>query len=438
MKTKERKKKQLFVKLLLFALLLGAPLIVSAQVAISESNFPDEKFRNRVHRYDGNKDGLLTQEEINYITYLHLGGSNIRNLKGIEYFNALRELDCSNNQLISLDVSGCAALADLNCSNNQLITLDVAGCAALKELNCSNNQLITLDVAGCKALTNLDCYGNLLTALDISGCTMLENLGCTYNQLTTLDVSECTALRWIACAYNQLTTLDVSKHTALEWLGCSNNQLTTLDVSNNPLLALLYCNDNQFTTLDVSNNTTLIELKCYNNQLTTLDVSKNTALNWLECYNNQLISLNVSGCLDLKYLYCYRNNIQNTAMDALIASLPQFNHIPYPGVFLSNGTLYVYDNTEGNEGNVCTKAQVAAIKAKDWAPSYCVYTDVWGQSYWQAYEGSDDGATSVAWPTTEIVDINTPAYAISGQKVTGSLKGKKGVYIVGGKKVVIK
>ena len=33
---------------------------------------------------------------------------------------------------------------------------------------------------------------------------------------------------------------------------------------------------------------------------------------------------------------------------------------------------------------------------------------------------------------------NAPVYTLSGQKVTGSLKGKKGVYIVGGKKVVVK
>ena len=33
---------------------------------------------------------------------------------------------------------------------------------------------------------------------------------------------------------------------------------------------------------------------------------------------------------------------------------------------------------------------------------------------------------------------NVPVYTVSGQKVTGSMKGKKGVYIVGGKKVVVK
>ena len=76
------------------------------------------------------------------------------------------------------------------------------------------------------ALTYLDCSCNQLTSLDVSGCTALETLYCNENDLTSLDVSGCTALTYLECEENQLTSLDVSQNTALTELICGNNQLS--------------------------------------------------------------------------------------------------------------------------------------------------------------------------------------------------------------------
>ena len=76
------------------------------------------------------------------------------------------------------------------------------------------------------ALTYLDCSCNQLTSLDVSGCTALETLYCNENDLTSLDVSGCTALTYLVCEENQLTSLDVSQNTALTELICGNNQLS--------------------------------------------------------------------------------------------------------------------------------------------------------------------------------------------------------------------
>ena len=106
-------------------------------------------------------------------------------------------------------------------------------------------------------------------------------------------------------------------------------------------------------------------------------------------------------------------------MDALISSLP------------SNTTdnayrFYVY-STDENEGNVCTKSQVAAAKAKGWTPYYY-------DNEWKEYEGSDDETTGITLPEMEIG--NAPVYNLSGQKVSTPQKG--GIYVIGGKKVVVK
>jgi hypothetical protein len=117
----------------------------------------------------------------------------------------MTELWCFENQLTSLDVSGCTALTKLHCYKNQLTSLDVSGCAALEFLNCSNNQLKSLNVSGCTALGFLNCSNNLLTSLDLSNKSVLESLQCYDNKLASLDVSN-TALVYIECYRNQLNS----------------------------------------------------------------------------------------------------------------------------------------------------------------------------------------------------------------------------------------
>ena len=89
------------------------------------------------------------------------------------------------------DLTGIGAFVNLtflNCSINQLTSLDVSTNTMLTSLNCSFNQLTSLDVSTNTMLTSLNCSGNLLTSLDVSTNTMLTSLDCSFNQLTCLDV----------------------------------------------------------------------------------------------------------------------------------------------------------------------------------------------------------------------------------------------------------
>ena len=259
--------------------------VQSAGVAIDNTNFPDANFRTVVENFDTNKDGNLSDTEIAAVEEIDCYDKGISNLKGIEYFTALRSLNCGCNQLTSLDVSKNTALTDLHCGDNQLTALDVSKNTALTYLYCSRNQLTTLDVSENTALTYLYCRNNQLTSLDVSKNTALTYLRCNYNQLTSLDVSKSTALTDLHCGDNQLTALDVSKNTALTNLYCSRNQLTALDVSKNTALTGLGCAGNQLTALDVSKNISLTDLDCDKNQLTSLDVS-NTNMDDLDCDDN--------------------------------------------------------------------------------------------------------------------------------------------------------
>ena len=163
--------------------------VQSAGVAIDNTNFPDANFRTIVEYYDTNKDSSLSDTEIAAVEEIDCYDKGISNLKGIEYFTALRSLNCGRNQLTSLDVSKNTALTDLFCGGNQLTALDVSKNTALTYLDCRSSQLTALDVSKNTALTYLDCGNNQLTSLDVSKNTALTDLDCDKNQLTSLDVS---------------------------------------------------------------------------------------------------------------------------------------------------------------------------------------------------------------------------------------------------------
>ena len=218
-----------------------------------------------IDHFDDDNDGIISIAEAATVTYINVCFmNNITSLKGIEYFTSLVYLDCSYNQLTSLDLSKNTQLGSLACSNNQLTSLDLSKNTQLSTLYCNNNQLTSLDVSNHTMLYTFNCNDNQLTSLDISKNTPLHNLVCYNNQLTSLDVSKNTHLYVLGCGHNQLTRLDVSNNLELRDLACECNQLTSLDLSNN-YLETLYCNDNQLTTLDVSNNIDLKRLWCYSN-----------------------------------------------------------------------------------------------------------------------------------------------------------------------------
>ena len=122
-----------------------------------------------------------------------------------------------------------------------IVELNVSHCPELQELYCIRNQLQSLDVSHCPALQKLECWGNQLQSLDVSKCTELLSLSCQRNQLKRLDVSKCTALQHLECYKNQLQDLDVSQCLALQELNCRGNQLQSLDVSGCPKLQELNC-----------------------------------------------------------------------------------------------------------------------------------------------------------------------------------------------------
>lgn len=102
---------------------VGMPQMARAaeDIAINETNFPDEKFRNYVlNKIDKDKNSILSNAEIKNAKEMHISGKNISDLKGIEYFTNLTALYCQYNRLKSINLANCPSLHFLECYFNKL------------------------------------------------------------------------------------------------------------------------------------------------------------------------------------------------------------------------------------------------------------------------------------------------------------------------------
>ena len=114
-------------------------------------------------------------------------------------------------------------------------------------------------------LEKIDCSTNNLTSINVTGLHKLIELICERNELTELLLGYLPALQHLDCAINQLTNLNVTETANLTTLSCYLNKLSTLDVSNLKDLTYLDCSDNNLSILDVSNLYKLHDLFCFNN-----------------------------------------------------------------------------------------------------------------------------------------------------------------------------
>jgi uncharacterized protein YjdB len=271
---------------------------------------PDPVFldhcRKQMGEWDTNGDGKLYKNEASGVKILDVAnvyGNSIHSLQGIEYFTGLTYLDCSLNNLVSLDVSKCEMLTELNCNNNsRLSSLELSAYTRMTRLNCSACSLASLDVSRCSRLLELSCFLNDLTRLDLSRCT----------RLVTLDVEG-----------NELTSLDLSTNRSLKGLICNNNSLDELDLSACPELASLDCDNNSLTGLDLSKNGALIFLSCDTNLITTIDVANNSELESLVCNNNELVSMKIGAENGmLRQILSQGNRLSAEALNTILESLP--------------------------------------------------------------------------------------------------------------------
>lgn len=156
---------------------------------INDGNFPDAMFREYVFRFDTNRNGYLTQDEIEAVTEILCPKKGITNLSGIQYFCNLRNLVVNDNSITNVELRYNANLEILYINNNNLTSLDISHNPKLRMVVCFNNQLPSLDVCQNTKLESLDCSSNRIKYIDVSKCAALCSLKVESNAITFLDIT---------------------------------------------------------------------------------------------------------------------------------------------------------------------------------------------------------------------------------------------------------
>ena len=220
-------------------------------VAINDSNFPDTGFRTYVTQFDTDGNGILSADEIRQVTSITVNWNNGSSmfgmisidLKGVEYFSELRELECTSVAPINtLDLSKNMKLVRLTACSAPHITGTMGGARkiilgrkpALKTLICNH----------------LDIYDR---TIDLGGCYALEHFECADTRVYSLDLRFNKNLKYLDCSgSDQLKNLDITGCTELETFLCYGCQLDSINLGNKPVLTTLHCQTNKFKLLDLS------------------------------------------------------------------------------------------------------------------------------------------------------------------------------------------
>lgn len=187
-------------------------------------NVPDTNFKKaliehgksitgyKISIIDTNNDGeIQLNEAVSYNGAIKIVKKEIRNLKGIELFKNIIQLDCMSNIITSIDLSKNKKLQYISCYDNKIVSLNIS----------ENTELISLA-----------CHGNLIENIDISNNLKLEELSFSFNKITKIDVSKNTELQYFYCDYNPLKSVDLSQNKKLVSCTFSNTELESLNIAN--------------------------------------------------------------------------------------------------------------------------------------------------------------------------------------------------------------
>jgi Leucine-rich repeat (LRR) protein len=286
----------------------------SANCGICTINIPDANFKaallaNAAINTNANQE-IECSEAAAYTSFINVSNSNISDLTGIEAFTGITMLNCSVNQLSSLDLSANTALVNLNCTGNFISNLNISNCLSLEQLFCSVNQITELDLSNHIYLEQILCNENALISLNIQNgfngnltnflATTNPDLECVaVDNVNDMLVNWPNAIDGIAsynlnCSVCTIFIPDANFKAALlanPYINTNSNQEVecTEAASFSGNIFVLNSNISDLTGIEAFHG--VAQLNCSMNQLTSLDLSANTALTYVEAHSNQLVNL---------------------------------------------------------------------------------------------------------------------------------------------------
>lgn len=191
-------------------------------------------------------DGPFTKKQAAELTG-KLKFARCTNLKGLEYFPNLTELEIQSYYLKEMDFSMLPNLEILHITGGDIITLITKNNPELKEIkvHIQESRMVSLPIQ-----------------VDFTNNPKLERI--YVEDCQTLDITHCPNVITLSCISSSgyykidnkigLSTLDLRNNPLIEKLTLPSNYLRTLDLSHNHQLTELQCNDNEIEELDLRHN----------------------------------------------------------------------------------------------------------------------------------------------------------------------------------------
>jgi hypothetical protein len=190
---------------------------------------------------EGILDGQILTADALSVVEIEITNSdnNIFNFTGIQ--------DFGNLQSFTAGFTNCIEINFGSLPNLHTILLNV------------NDQLETIDLSGCPQLEDLMIESNNILSLNLSSNFQLSNLSCSLNNIQVLDLRLNTLLTRVICNFNSLVNLDLRNG--------NNTSITSYNSTNNPDLECIFVDDPAYseanwTNVDSTSNFVSNEAEC--------------------------------------------------------------------------------------------------------------------------------------------------------------------------------
>lgn len=382
----------------------------------------------------------------------------------------LRSLYCQNNELTSLELKDMELLTDLDCADNAITEIVVStpnkpelDMPLMENYNVANNQLKGYDgskqifALRAKNLQHVNLSGNQYKTAYFTDNSQLVSLKVSDNELSALSFSSCKDLAVLVCNGNNIKklTTPADKCASMQQLIADDNALTTLDISgaldltdisvaNNQLTSLTMPAAKGVETVDVSGNALgLAALPHYNDAIRyvafapqdRLDISGATGIvmkdgvptvpvvTWGERNDNML---------DIAYTRCHGGSEKGT-----------YATITWYAVDENGNTQEL---APGKTSSAVNDYYVSAGKFSFFAPYKKAYAEIASKKYEDVKVQTTpivigDDITAVESVIMDATNSAFDIYDLRGRLLKKDAKNfdglQKGIYIVGGKKVLL-
>ncbi|CAH1755901.1 1415_t:CDS:10 [Entrophospora sp. SA101] len=286
----------------------------NAQEWLNES-FPKNEVSN-LAGYEGKTRDKITE--------LDISEESLEGKLDLSDFTNLEMLDCSYNQLTSLNVNSCQKLKYISCGFNKLTNLDLTNLTQLKIIECNDNHLTKFDYSSLKnseKLTYLNISANNLSEQD---CSVFKHLvNDIYNKFTG-SLEPLKDLKQLKDLHISNTDIDSGlEHLSesMETITCESNENFKVKVIAK---TLKYFNQDIKKYKEFANRKKRKDIAQLNISNITSGKNKTqelkgglmlkgfTKLQELDCSKNQLTNLDLSDCKKLQKLDCSNNQFANT------------------------------------------------------------------------------------------------------------------------------